>query len=93
MVCNTIVCSKHVGPAGMPAECLPVEGKPRGRLSYTITDEASGAKVEVLLKARAFRIVKIARFSKKGYLVSFVFPCNSRFEHILVFNTFPPIKA
>lgn len=90
MVCNIIVCSKHLGPAGMPAECLPVEGKPRGRLSYTITNEASGAKVEVLLKAKAFRIVKIARFSKTGYLDSLAFPCN---YHTLAFNTVgPPTK-
>ena len=53
--------------SGMPEECLPCDGK-RGRLSYTIYNEASGAKVEVLLKGRAFRISKLARFDKKGYL-------------------------
>jgi len=56
------------GP-GMPAECCPDPGKPRGRLSYTITNEASGAKVEVLLKARAFRIVRLAILSRTGGLV------------------------
>ena len=54
---------------GMPKECLPVDGKPRGRLSYTITS-SSGAKVEVLLKAKAFRIVKIAVVSRAGHLES-----------------------
>ena len=52
----------------MPKECLPVEGKPRGRLSYTITS-SSGAKVEVLLKAKAFRIIKMAVFSRTGHLL------------------------
>ena len=53
----------HVWPppkktwTGMPAECLP-KGK-RGRLSYTIHNEASGARVEVLLKGKAFRVVKL----------------------------------
>ena len=53
----------------MPNECLPVPGKPRGRLSYTISNDASGAKIEVLLKSRAFRIVKIAVHSRTGDLV------------------------
>ena len=57
----------------MPAECLPLEGQKRGRLSYTITNSSTGAKVEVLLKAKAFRIVKMAPFDKDGYL-----------EHILI---------
>ena len=52
----------------MPDECLPVPGKPRGRLSYTITNDASGAKVEVLLKAKAFRIVRVAILSPTGDL-------------------------
>ena len=51
----------------MPEECLPV-GTKRGKLSYTIYNEASGAKVEVLLKAKAFRVVKIARFDRNGGL-------------------------
>ena len=58
--------------SGMPEECLPHDGK-RGRLSYTISNEASGAKVEVLLKGRAFRISKLARFDKTGYLASIPF--------------------
>ena len=44
----------------MPYECLPYPGKPRGRLSYTIGD-ASGVRVEVLLKGHAFRIVKMQK--------------------------------
>eukprot|EP00435_Cladocopium_sp_Y103_P018958 s3509_g4.t1 len=39
----------------------------RGRLSYTIGNP-SGAKVEVLLKGRAFRIVKIGVHDKQGDL-------------------------
>ena len=74
----------------MPAECLPVEGNPRGRLSYTITNESSGAKIEVLLKAKAFRIVKIARFSKTGHLDSLVFPFK---YHILAFDTTSPQQS
>ena len=61
-------CRKPFGP-GMPDECLPDPGKTRGRLSYTTTNEASGAKVEVLLKARAFRIVRLAILSTTGGLV------------------------
>lgn len=57
----------HV-PGGMPKECMPVEGKKRGRLSYTIEDGSSGAKVEVLLKGKAFRIVKISVTSPTGSL-------------------------
>ena len=57
----------HV-PGGMPMECMPVEGKKRGRLSYTIEDGKSGAKVEVLLKGKAFRIVKISVISPNGSL-------------------------
>ena len=51
----------------MPEECLPV-GTKRGRLSYTIYNEATGAKVEVLLKGKAFRISKIALFDRNGGL-------------------------
>ena len=58
---STIPC------VGMPEECFPV-GTKRGRLSYTIYNEASGAKVEVLLKAKAFRVVKIGLFDKNGGL-------------------------
>ena len=65
--------------AGMPSECLPVEGQKRGRLSYTITNAPTGAKVEVLLKAKAFRVVKMAPFDKNGYsehdIYGQVFPC------------------
>ncbi len=52
----------------MPEECLPIPDKPRGRLSYTINNASSGARVEVLLKARAFRIVKMAVHSPTGVL-------------------------
>jgi len=55
----------------MPDECLPIPGKPRGRLSYTINNEPSGAKVEVLLKAQAFRIVKLALHDRAGFLAKF----------------------
>ena len=64
---------------GMPDECLPVPGKPRGRLSYTISNDASGAKVEVLLKARAFRIVRVAIMSPTGDLDT------SNFIYIYIF--------
>lgn len=53
---------------GMPQECMPHDEQKRGRLSYTISNDASGAKVEVLLKGRAFRIVRMAPFDKDGYL-------------------------
>lgn len=42
----------------MPAECLPTTTR-KGRFSYTIQQQG-GAKIEVLLKAKAFRIVKVA---------------------------------
>lgn len=41
---------------------MPVPGKTRGRLSYTVGDQ-SGVRVEVLLKGRAFRIVKMPKNS------------------------------
>lgn len=63
----------------MPSECLPVEGQKRGRLSYTITNASTGAKVEVLLKAKAFRIVKMAPFDKDGYLEYDVWICFPRY--------------
>ncbi len=45
-----------LGPvAGMPQLALP-QGFRKGRLSYTVTSHATGAKVEVLLKQKAFRI-------------------------------------
>eukprot|EP00438_Fugacium_kawagutii_P030696 Skav213050 [mRNA] locus=scaffold364:31684:34669:+ [translate_table: standard] len=53
-------------PEGMPAECLPPNESKRGRLSYTISNDASGARVEVLLKARAFRVVKMSPFDQHG---------------------------
>ena len=52
----------------MPAECLPTSVK-RGKLSYTIDNmPKSTAKVEVLLKKQAFRIVKISVLDPKGNL-------------------------
>ena len=49
----------------MPAECFP-PGK-RGKLSYTINDPVSSARVEVLLKGRAFRLIKLG-VSENGFL-------------------------
>ena len=49
---------------GMPEHALP-QGYRKGRLSYTISSPTSKARVEVLLKQRAFRIVKIGE--KDGY--------------------------
>ena len=44
--------------AGMPQMALP-QGFRKGRLSYTIASSTTGAKLEVLLKQKAFRIVAI----------------------------------
>ena len=41
----------------MPIEALP-QGPRKGKLSYTVSSPETGAKVEVLLKQKAFRIVK-----------------------------------
>ncbi len=49
---------------------MPVEGKKRGRLSYTIENAKTGAKIEVLLKGKAFRIVRIAVVKPNGALVN-----------------------
>ena len=54
----TFVCD-----AGMPAEAHPQSAK-RGRLSYTLTSSRTGAKIEVLLKQKAFRISKIGQDSE-----------------------------
>lgn len=43
---------------GMPAEALPQADR-KGRLSYTVVSPVTGAKVEVLLKHKAFRVSKI----------------------------------
>ena len=56
-----------MAPVGMPAELLP-SGKRRGRLSYTVEDKASGAKIEVLLKHHAFRVVRCAEKTPSGIL-------------------------
>ena len=40
----------------MPQLAMP-QGFRKGRLSYTVTSAATGAKVEVLLKQKAFRII------------------------------------
>ena len=41
----------------MPTDALP-QGVRKGRLSYTVTSAETGAKIEVLLKQKAFRIVR-----------------------------------
>ena len=48
----------HSLTLGMPDDAKPQNPK-RGRLSYTITSPFTKARVEVLLKGRAFRIVKM----------------------------------
>jgi len=48
----------------MPEHALP-QGYRKGRLSYTICSSSTKARVEVLLKQKAFRIVKIGE--KDGY--------------------------
>ena len=78
-MCIYIYTVDYAAPSGMPHECLP--GKSRGRLSYTICNDCTGAKVEVLLKQRAFRISKIARFTKTGHSVT-----NYIHELCLMFN-------
>ena len=40
---------------GMPIDALPQTAR-KGKLSYTVTSPHTGAKVEVLLKQKAFRI-------------------------------------
>ena len=45
-------------PPDMPAEAL-VQNELRGRFSYTVTSPELGAKVEVLLKQKAFVIKKV----------------------------------
>lgn len=51
-------------PVGMPEECMPPEK--RGKLSYTIQNSKTAAKVEVLLKHKAFRVVKISVVDHNG---------------------------
>ena len=60
-----------MAPVGMPAELLP-SGKRRGRLPYTVQDQASGAKIEVLLKHRAFRVVCCAEKTPSGILPNYI---------------------
>ena len=48
-------------------EAMPQMEK-RGRLSYTITSSRTKARVEVLLKGKAFRIVKMG-VGADGFLV------------------------
>ena len=48
----------------MPEECMPPEK--RGKLSYTIQNSKTAAKVEVLLKHKAFRVVKISVVDHNG---------------------------
>ena len=50
----------------MPEECMPPAK--RGKLSYTIQNSKTAAKVEVLLKHQAFRVVKIAVVDPNGTL-------------------------
>ena len=52
-------------PAGMPKDALP-QGPRKGRLSYTVTSTQAGAKIEVHLKGKAFRITKVG--SHDGFL-------------------------
>lgn len=52
---------------GMPA-CAYPQAYRKGRLSYTICSSATGAKVECLLKAKAFRILKVGE--RDGYWAS-----------------------
>ena len=42
----------------MPA-CARPQGYRKGRLSYTICSPTTKARVEVLLKGKAFRVVKV----------------------------------
>ena len=64
---------------------MPESAKPhatrKGRLSYTVTSPTTGAKVEVLIKGKAFRIIKMG--SKDGSLVVFFRHCgnNNSFLH------------
>ena len=51
---------------GMPKEALPQHQR-KGKLSYTVTSPETGAKIEVLLKGRAFRITKVG--SHNGHLM------------------------
>ncbi|CAL1166175.1 unnamed protein product [Cladocopium goreaui] len=51
-------------PEGMPEECMPPEK--RGKLSYTIQNSKTAAKVEVLLKHKAFHVVKISVVDHNG---------------------------
>ncbi len=51
-------------PTGMP-ECAVPQSYRKGRLSYTIIAPSSGAKIEVLLKQKAFRITKVGEENGK----------------------------
>ena len=61
---------------------MPAKGKKRGRLSYTIDNPSTGAKVEVLLKGKAFRIIKMSVVDQNGIPTSL----------ILYFSSFPKVK-
>ena len=50
---------------GMPA-CAYPQGYRKGRLSYTIVSPTTNARIEVLLKGKAFRIQRIGE--RDGYL-------------------------
>ena len=56
-----------ISPTGMPSDALPQSIR-KGKLSYTVTSPHTGAKVEVHLKGKAFRIIKVG--TKDGCLVS-----------------------
>ena len=43
---------------GMPHEALPQHHR-KGKLTYTVTSAETGAKVEVHLKGKAFRVIKV----------------------------------
>lgn len=57
MICWGGVGHIPLSSAGMPEEALP-QGQRKGKLSYTIVSPVTNAKIEVLLKGKAFRIVK-----------------------------------
>ena len=57
--------------AGMPQMALP-QGFRKGRLSYTVTSSTTGAKIEVLLKQKAFRIQAIGEHDGPWSISKFV---------------------
>lgn len=66
--CVGYIC---LSSAGMPEEALP-QGPRKGKLSYTIVSTATNAKIEVLLKGKAFRIVKVGELQGDLFHLSFL---------------------